>query len=148
MTDKPDVEVLNYLGVKHNTYRSNMYALALKNPSEYYKLRGEVEEYVINSALESWFSTFFWVMSKGTKPPSGMSSTGDSIVTGANAIKTFVPNLPKKDIEDFSLSASETLRQLCMDCVRRILPDNYNTIMSKKFAEIGALGGSGSDDST
>ena len=139
-SDKSDIEVLNYLGVKHNNYRSNMYAFALQDSGAYYKLRGEVESYAVNYAMESLYGTLFNLMSSGTKTD-GVTK----IVEGAKAQKVFVPCLPKHIIEEFCLSASKTLQDICADAVRKLLPDNYNTIMNKKFAEIGALSGDSSD---
>ena len=58
MTTRFEVDTNGYLGFKYEEYRSEMYALALSKPSDYFKLRKDVLGKVKTEAIEDIYSNF------------------------------------------------------------------------------------------
>jgi hypothetical protein len=124
------VNSLNYLGINHQRYKSDLYALALAKPAVYAKIRQDVLDKVKNEAINTMYDTLFDVLNEGK-------------VGGTNIIrdgaKIYLPSYPEQEINSYCLSACKTLEQIVDECVEILIPIDYNKILNSKYAEVGRI---------
>ena len=133
MSDPTEVDSLNYLGIDFDDYRSRVYSYALAYPADYLSMREIVVTTVRNEAVKNLYRTFRNAMMTGTTDGS------TPICKKPKHVELFKPKMPKHLVETFCLSAAQTLRRICEECVNELLPRDADEVMKKKFADLGAL---------
>jgi hypothetical protein len=123
------VDVNNFLGHNYSAYKSKIYALAISKPSVYFKMRESVIQKVKTNAVQQLYDTFFFILRDGT------DARQNNVVNDGDT--TYAPSMPLNSINNFCLSASATLDEICEECVNMILPIDFNTIMNRKLVQTG-----------
>ena len=129
MADNFKVDVNNYLGNQYNTFKTELYRIALTNPELYFKIRKNLLEKVSYGAIGKLYDTFFQALSNG------LDSDGRPlfVIDGKN----IPPSYPNQKINQFSLDASVTLNEIIEELVEILMPIDFNTLMNKKLASVG-----------
>ena len=129
MADNFKVDVNNYLGNQYNTFKTELYRIALTQPETYFKIRKNLLEKVSYGAIGKLYDTFFQALSNG------LDSDGRPlfVIDGRNV----PPSYPNQKINQFSLDASVTLNEIIEELVEILMPIDFNTLMNKKLASVG-----------
>lgn len=129
MSDNFKVDVNNYLGNQYNTFKTELYRIALTNPELYFRIRKNLLEKVSYGAIGKLYDTFFQALSNG------VDSNGQPlfVIDGKNV----PPSYPNQKINQFCLDASVTLNEIIEELVEILMPVDFNTLMNKKLASVG-----------
>ena len=129
MSDNFKVDVNNYLGNQYNTFKTELYRVALTQPELYFKLRKNLLEKVSYGAIGKLYDTFFQALSNG------LDSDGRPlfVIDGKN----IPPSFPNQKINQFSLDASVTLNEIIEELVEILMPIDFNQLMNKRLASVG-----------
>ena len=129
MSDNFKVDVNNSLGNQYNTFKTELYRIALTNPELYFKIRKNLLEKISYGAIGKLYDTFFQALSNG------VDSDGRPlfVIDGKNV----PPSYPNQKINQFSLDASVTLNEIIEELVEILMPIDFNTLMNKKLASVG-----------
>ena len=119
------VDPNNFLGHNYEDFLSQMYALALSKPNDYFELRRRIIEKVKRDAIGKLYDNFYSVLTEGT-------SGGASLFATQGSIK---PKYPEQKVNDFCLSAAATLDEILNDLVNIIIPDKVNEILGDKIGK-------------
>ena len=115
------------LGFNYEAYIADVRALALSNPSEYFRLRKVVMEKVRRDAVGSIYETFFNVLTAGEdkegNPIDGFELNGDHAR----------PCYPSDKVSLFAQKAAKHMTQFCNECVDIILPDDFEKLAERKL---------------
>jgi len=65
MGDRFQIDTSDFLGLNYESYKNDLYALALATPSEYMKLRKETLAVVKNQCIKDIYTQFYNLLSKG-----------------------------------------------------------------------------------
>jgi len=131
MSSSFKVDPNNFLGHNYQDFLSKMYALALSNPTEYFKLRRTIIDKVKRDSITLLYDQFYEVLTAGT------ISKGTILFTGK--AKGFTPKYPEQKVNDFCLSAAATLDEILNDLCNIIIPDKMNEIMGDKIGATKVL---------
>ena len=114
----------DHLGINFNTYTSQMYALSLKEPSNYYKMREALKTALTTELIEKTFKTIFELLRYG--------NIGEEPYTGDN-----IPNYSIDKCNDFAMSVAKTFEVEISEPIMKILfaPDfdsiSKNSLIAK-----------------
>jgi hypothetical protein len=117
------VDPNNFLGHNYQDFLSQMYALALSKPNEYFELRRKIVEKVKREAIGNLYNNFYTVLTEG-------KSGGVSLFINHGNLQ---PKYPEQEVNDFCLSAAATLDEILNDLVNKIVPDKVNEILGDKI---------------
>ena len=129
MSDNFKVNVNNYLANDYNTFKTELYRVALTSPETYFKLRKNLLEKVSYGAIGKLYDSFFNALSQG------IDSDGRPLfqIDGKN----IAPSYPNQKINQFCLDASVTLNEIINDMVEILMPIDFNQLMNKRLASVG-----------
>ena len=129
MSDNFKVDVNNYLGNQYNTFKTELYRVALTQPELYFKLRKNLLEKVSYGAIGKLYDTFIQALSNG------IDADGRPlfVIDGKN----IPPSYPNQKINQFSLDASVTLNEIIEELVEILMPIDFNQLMNKRLASVG-----------
>jgi hypothetical protein len=123
------VDPNNYLSHNYEDYLSEIYAVALSQPTKYFEMRKNVVKAVKRDAIKSLYNTFFEVLTTGR--------SGGTVLLRNSLDNPIEPRYPEQDVNEVCLSAAATLDKICEDVVNIILPRNINDILSDKLSKQG-----------
>jgi hypothetical protein len=135
MANTFEIDTGDYLGIKYESFKDDMLALALAEPSEYFKLRKVVLEKVKQDAVEDQFKIYYNLLTLGKKKGGGDLIIGDVGLKGTTVAK-FVPNYPKQLTSQFALGAAKTIDRIAEEAVEILLPKDYKSISQDRFSKI------------
>ena len=123
------VDPNQFLGIKYNRYRNQMYKLCLTDNERYYTTRDDFMEYLISDAVSNVFDIIYSVLITGTKP--------DGSRIGKYALPC-EPQLPAQKVNDICCSTAETVRRILENEVLSvILPKDYDDLMNSRLDQRG-----------
>ena len=129
------IDTGDYLGIKYESFKDEMLALALAEPSEYFKLRKAVLQTVKQQAVEDQFKIYYNLLTAG-KDKAG----GDILREGAgvreDTARKFAPNYPKQLTSQFALGAAKTIDKIAEEAVEILLPKDYKSISQDRFSKM------------
>lgn len=108
----------NYLAFEYEEYKEALQALALSQPSEYYKLRKNVLSSLKKGIIKQVFETYYNLLTSGT-----ISGEDHFTTAGVPA-----PHYPNQKASEFALGASKTINHILDECLDIILPANHLAI--------------------
>ena len=79
MSSSFKVDPNNFLGHSYQDFLSKMYALALSNPTEYFKLRRTIIDKVRRDSITLLYDQFYEVLTKGTISKGTVLFTGNAV---------------------------------------------------------------------
>ena len=130
MTDnKFQLDTNDVLGFAYQEYVSEVRALALSRPAEYFQLRKEVLKQVKNDAVGTLYKTLFAVLSKGETLTGGIIGTG-TVHLGRDGLH---PSYPSQKINDFCIQVASDLADRINRAIDIILPDDFEKLAAGKL---------------
>ena len=99
------IDTGDYLGIKFESFKDEMLALALTEPSEYFRLRKVVLQKVKQQAVEDQFRIYYNLLTAGKDKGGGDIIPRDAGLSEETARK-FAPNYPKQLTSQFALARS------------------------------------------
>ena len=134
-TNTFNIDTGDYLGIKYESFKDEMLALALAEPSEYFKLRKAVLQRVKQQAVEDQFRIYYNLLTAGT------DKDGREVIPGGAGVKAetvakFKPNYPKQLTSQFALGAAKTIDKIAEEVVEILLPKDYKSISQDRFSKI------------
>ena len=129
------IDTGDYLGIKYESFKDEMLALALAEPSEYFKLRKAVLQTVKQQAVEDQFKIYYNLLTAGKDKTGGDILRGGAGVREDTALK-FAPNYSKQLTSQFALGAANTLDKIAEEAVEILLPKDYKSISQDRFSKI------------
>ena len=121
--DRFKIDTEDFLGLKYEAYKNELYAMALSTPSEYFKLRKSVLEVVKTQAIKDIYTQFYNLLSKG------QDINGNTISDLAE------PGYPAQLVSKFSLKAASTLDKILEEAIEIILPIDFKHLATKRLEE-------------
>jgi hypothetical protein len=136
-TNNFNIDTGDYLGIKYEAFKDEMLALALSEPSEYFKLRKAVLQRVKQQAVEDQFKIYYNLLTAGqTKSGRDILSGGGDPGVSEETARKFVPNYPKQLTSQFALGAAKTIDKIAEEAVEILLPKDYKSISQDRFSKI------------
>jgi hypothetical protein len=135
MANTFEIDTGDYLGIKYESFKDEMLALALAEPSEYFKLRKVVLEKVKQDAVEDQFKIYYNLLTLGAKKGGGQIIPGDAGLK-ESTVRKFIPNYPKQLTSQFALGAAKTIDKIAEEAVEILLPKDYKSISQDRFSKI------------
>ena len=129
------IDTGDYLGIKYESFKDEMLALALAEPSEYFKLRKSVLATVKQQAVEDQFRIYYILLTSGTDKEGGEIIPRSAGIRDDTAAK-FRPNYPKQLTSQFALGAAKTIDKIAEEAVEILLPKDYKSISQDRFSKI------------
>ena len=110
------------LSLDYNKYKNSVYALSLSQPAEYFRLREECENALIDSVLTDMYNKIYTVLREGKIKDIG-SVTGDRY-----------PGHPSNLTNEICLSVTSSLQRFLVDEVlEKLFPANNLSLASAKL---------------
>lgn len=128
MSDPFKIDTNDVLGINYSAYKTKVYALALSEPSKYYKIREQVVAAIKNAAVKNIYEIIYGFLKDG------VAGTGVSLESLIGA----KPCYPSSKINEIALGAAESLDSIIEDTIKICLPANYDDIAQKKLTQKGA----------
>ena len=133
------IDPSNYLGLEYNSFRTKLYKLALTNTEKYFEIRENLIKKMELDAIGNLYDSFHNALTKGVandgSPLFPIGST--SGMFGSSSTVNVAPNFPSQKVAQLCLDASATLNELIESVISILMPENFETIMTKKLADIG-----------
>jgi hypothetical protein len=123
MADRFRIDTEDFLGLKYENYKNELYAMALSTPSEYFKLRKSVLEVVKTQAIKDIYTQFYNLLSKGQD------------INGAVIGDLPEPGFPQQNVSKFALKAASTLDKILEEAIEIILPIDFKHLSQKRLEE-------------
>jgi hypothetical protein len=123
MANRFKIDTEDFLGLKYEAFRNELYAMALSTPSEYFKLRKSVLETVKTESIKDIYTQFYNLLSKG------QDLDGNQISTLPE------PGFPAQQVSKFALKAASTLDKILEEAIEIILPINFRDLATKRLEE-------------
>ncbi len=123
------IKVTDVLGIDYNAYKAKVYALALSDPSKYYRIREQVVSAIKTAAVTQIYEVIYGFLKDGIAGP-GVS------LESANMIGC-KPKFPSSKINTIALGAAESLDNIIEETIKICLPANYDDIAQKKLTQKG-----------
>lgn len=130
MDDRPSnfrIDTGDYLGIKHASFKDDMLAMALAEPSKYFAMRKLVLEKVKAEAVAQQFNIYYNLLTKGT------NASKQSILQGTPFEDMFVPCYPAQLTSEFALGAAKTIDKIAEEAVDILLPKDYKSLASDRL---------------
>jgi hypothetical protein len=122
-----EIDVLNELGLKQRETQSKLLSVALSKPENYYALRDDVEEKVLQDVTKYVYNLFKDLLSEGT-----IKGVQLEFIDGNSNVIPFKPNLPFSDVQAFALDVAELIESKCEEAIEVILPRDKNLLAMNK----------------
>jgi len=135
-TNNFNIDTGDYLGIKYEAFKDEMLALALSEPSEYFKLRKAVLQRVKQQAVEDQFKIYYNLLTAGTTKNGREILVGGEPGVSDETARKFVPNYPKQLTSQFALGAAKTIDKIAEEAVEILLPKDYKSISQDRFSKI------------
>jgi len=129
------IDTGDYLGIKYESFKDEMLALALAEPSEYFRLRKVVLQKVKQQAVEDQFRIYYNLLTAGKDKGGGDIIPRDAGLRDETAAK-FQPNYPKQLTSQFALGAAKTIDKIAEEAVEILLPKDYKSISQDRFSKM------------
>jgi len=127
----------DYLGTEHEAFKTKMLEMALAQPTRYFAIRRAVLDNVKNAAVQAQYDIYYYLLTNGSiqgqfnRP--GSISTGFEAPANANTyLRTFQPNIPKQQVNEFALKAAKTIDAIAEEAIEMILPIDYKKISENR----------------
>ena len=116
------------LGLQYNKYRNSLYAQSLSKPSEYFALRGALEDKLKTELVTKMFTTIYELLRYGligTECVVGQdSSTGVAI--------NRIPGYPSANVNALSLKITKTFDDFMDEIICILMPPSYMELAKNK----------------
>ena len=133
MANKFELDTNDVLGFAYQEYVSEIRALALSRPAEYFQLRKDVLKSVKTDAVGNLYKTLFAVLSKGETMTGGKIGTNNDVGKHLGGPNGLHPSYPSQKINDFCIQVASDLADHINRAIDIILPDDFEKLASGKL---------------
>jgi hypothetical protein len=123
MADRFQIDTSDFLGLNYESYKNDLYAMALSTPSDYMKLRKDTLAVVKNQCIKDIYTQFYNLLSKGED------------LTGTQIGTLPPPGYPAQMVSKFALKAARTLDAILEEAIEIILPLNFKELSTKRLED-------------
>ena len=123
MADRFVIDTEDFLGLRYESYKNDLYAMALSTPADYMKLRKETLNVVKNQAIKDVYTQFYNLLSKGED------------LNGTQIGSLPPPGYPAQMVSKFALKAARTLDGILEEAIEIILPLNFKELSTKRLED-------------
>ena len=123
MADRFVIDTEDFLGLKYEAYKNDLYAMALSTPADYMKLRKETLNVVKNQAIKDIYTQFYNLLSKGQD------------LNGAQIGNLPAPGYPAQMVSKFALKSARTLDGILEETIEINLPLNFKELSTKRLED-------------
>lgn len=121
-----------YLGLEYNNYKSQVFAVALSAPTDYFKAKQVVNDTLKKNIIQGIYTTIYNALDELKDPD------GDKILrTQPAPLSTISPKYPNQKIQQLALDASASIEKIMDEVVEILFPSDYNEILATKLNKIG-----------
>ena len=113
------------LGLQYNKYKNSLYAESLSKPSEYFKLRGELEDKLKDKLVTTMFQTIYDLLRYG--------QIDDKCVVGKyDNGNDRLPGYPSANVNALSLKITKTFDDFMDEIINILMPPSYMELAKNK----------------
>ena len=123
MADRFQIDTSDFIGLNYESYKNDLYALALSTPSDYMKLRKETLAIVKNQCIKDIYTQFYNLLSKGT-------DLNDVQISSLPP-----PGYPAQMVSKFALKCARTMDSILEGAIEIILPLNFKELSTKRLED-------------
>ena len=123
MGDRFAIDTSDFLGINYDSYKNDLYAMALSTPADYMKLRKETLAVVKNQCIKDIYTQFYNLLSKGED------------LNGTQIGSLPAPGYPAQMVSKFALKAARTLDSILEEAIEIILPLNFKELSTKRLED-------------
>ena len=123
MGDRFAIDTSDFLGINYDSYKNDLYAMALSTPADYMKLRKETLAVVKNQCIKDIYTQFYNLLSKGED------------LNGTQIGSLPAPCYPSQMVSKFALKAARTLDSILEEAIEIILPLNFKELSTKRLED-------------
>ena len=123
MGDRFAIDTSDFLGINYDSYKNDLYAMALSTPADYMKLRKETLSVVKNQCIKDIYTQFYNLLSKGED------------LNGTQIGSLPAPGYPAQMVSKFALKAARTLDSILEEAIEIILPLNFKELSTKRLED-------------
>ena len=132
-TDYDFLDIENFLGSEFAAYKDELYTLSISQPSQYAKLRATVMREVRGDMVKNMYKTLYDIMLNGKV------NGRDVIKTTGPGAKTYVPSIPKPQINKFAVSSAEAIDEILVALMDTLLPKPFSDTANSQLAKSGMV---------
>ncbi len=126
----PIGDVNQYLGLEYSKWRNVVTALALQNPTEYFKQKNILEQKLKKALITQMYTTIYNALNDGH------DTTNTAIFTNAE-LTALTPKYPIQKINEIALDGAKAIEDMMKEIVDILMPDEINKLMAEKLAKTG-----------
>lgn len=127
-----EIDTENYLGLGYEQFKNASYALALSNPSEYFRIRQAVIQSVKTDAVKDIYKTFYNILTTGT------DKLGSKVIVDIKGVR---PQYPSQKVSEIALQASRTMDEILNEVIDIILPADYESLANHRAKQLSKASG-------
>ena len=116
------------LGLQYNKYKNSLYAQSLSKPSEYFDLRGKLEDKLKDKLVTSMFTTIYDLLRYGLIGTECVVGQDSSSGTAENRI----PGYPSANVNALSLKITKTFDDFMDEIINILMPPSYMELAKNK----------------
>ena len=113
------------LGLQYNKYKNSLYASSLSKPSEYFKLRGDLEDTLKTELVSNMFTTIYELLRYGTIKGTNVVGVDDN---GSERI----PGYPSANVNALSQKITKTFDDFMDEIINILMPPSYMELAKNK----------------
>ena len=116
------------LGLQYNKYKNSLYSDSLSKPSEYFKLKGVLEEELKTVLVSNMYKTIYDLLRYGIidkTPMCGKDAAGNERI----------PGVPSAIVNKMSLQITKTFDDFMDEIIAILMPPNYLELAKNKLIE-------------
>ena len=118
----------NILGLQYNKYTNSLYAQSLTKPSEYFDLRGKLEDKLKDKLVTSMFTTIYDLLRYGLIDNNCVVGQDSSTGTALDRI----PGYPSANVNSLSLKITKTFDDFMDEIINILMPPSYMELAKNK----------------
>ena len=137
-SNKFELNTDDVLGYAFQEYISSIRGLAISNPKEYYALRSEVMRTIKRQAVGNLYKSIFNALSLGCDVNGQTIQAPNGSITLGRGV--YIPQYPSQKVNDMAIRIASVLGEELNKIIDLLLPDEFESIASKKLQIKGASG--------
>ena len=110
------------LGLQYNKYKNSLYSDSLSKPSEYFKLKGELEEKLKTELVSNMYKTIYDLLRYG-------------LIKEKNVCGDRIPGVPSAIVNKMSIQITKTFDDFMDEIIAILMPPNYLELAKNKLTE-------------
>ena len=110
------------LGLQYNKYKNSLYSDSLSKPSEYFQLKGKLEEALKTELVSNMYKTIYDLLRYG-------------LIKEKNYCGDRIPGVPSAIVNKMSLQITKTFDDFMDEIIAILMPPNYLELAKNKLIE-------------